>query len=259
MATMSTILSKKDAQLLEQAIGQYGHIASFDDLKQVFKGEYKDSEIKQKIARLAKRGWLIRVKKGLYVVISDLTSLSSNNISLLRISNALNNNSYISLSSALQYYGLVDQLLQSVEAVTNARARQYRFQDFTFAFSKVQDDFYFGFSEKRVEGKLVKIADLEKAVLDYLYLKKDTYSLNLLWEKLTEHTDEFDFKKLQEYALRCNLTIRRATGFLFDQLGASSHGLHAAVKNHKGYSRLTVGSKDFNAKWRLYYDHRIIE
>lgn len=256
---MSTILSKKDAQLLERVIGRYGHIVRFDDLKQIFKGEYKDSEIKQKIARLAKRGWLIRVKKGLYVVISDLTSLSSSNISLLRISNALNSNSYISLSSALHYYGLVDQLLQSVEAVTNARARQYRFQGFTFTFSKVQDDFYFGFSEKRVEGKLVKIADLEKVVLDYLYLKKDTYALNLLWEKLTEQADEFDFAKLQDYALRCNLTLKRATGFLLDRLGADSHGLHAAVKDHKGYSRLTAGSKDFNAKWRLYYDHRIIE
>ncbi|MCI0697199.1 type IV toxin-antitoxin system AbiEi family antitoxin domain-containing protein [candidate division KSB1 bacterium] len=252
-------MSKKDADLLEQAIAHYGHLVSVDDLKHVFNGKYRSAELRQQLARLAQRGWLVRIKRGLYVVISDMTSLAANNVSLLRISNALNNRSYISLSSALFYYGLVDQLLQSVTAITNTRTRQYHFQGFAFTFSKVQDDFYFGFSEKRVEGKLVKIADLEKVVLDYLYLRKDTYSLNLVWEKLTEHTDEFDFGKLQNYAIRCNLALRRATGFLLDQLGANSNELYDSVKGRNGYSRLTSDAKNFNAKWRLYYDHRIIE
>jgi predicted transcriptional regulator of viral defense system len=253
------MLSKKDASLLEQAIARYGHLVSIDDLKKVFNGEYNDSEMRQQIARLAQRGWLVRIKRGLYVVISDITSLAANNISLLRISNALNTHSYISLSSALFYNGLVDQLLHSVTAITNTRTRQYQFQGFTFTFSKVQDDFYFGFSEKRVEGKLVKIADLEKVVLDYLYLHKDAYALNLLWETLTEHTDEFDFNKLQQYALRCTLTLRRATGFLLDRLGINSNDVYASVKGRNGYSRLTSEAHDFNAKWRLYYDHRIID
>ena len=259
MNTMSTILSRNDVSLLEQVIAPCGQLASFDDLKKVFKKQYNDSQIKQKIVRLAKRGWLVRVKKGLYVVVSDITALSSNTVSLLRISQALNSDSYISLSSALFYHGLVDQLQKDVTAISTTRTKHYEFQGFSFTFSKVQEDFYFGFSEKRVEGKLVKIADLEKVVLDYLYLKKDIYSLNLLWEKLTEHTDEFDLKKLQEYALRCNLTLRRATGFLLDQLGENSDDLYTSVKGKNGYSRITSDSKEFNAKWRLYYDHRIIE
>jgi predicted transcriptional regulator of viral defense system len=130
---MSTILSSKDAQLLEKVIVQYGHIVSFSDLKKVF-GEYQDLELRQKIARLAKRGWLVRIKKGLYVVVSDITSLSSSNVSLLRITQALNQNSYISLSSALYYYGLIDQLLHTITAITTTRTRHYQFQGFTFSF-----------------------------------------------------------------------------------------------------------------------------
>ena len=118
MATISTILSRKDADLLEQAIVQHGHLVSTDDLKHVFNGKYRNAEIRQQIARVAQHGWLVRIKRGLYVVISDMTSLAANNISLLRISNALNNHSYVSLSSALFYYGLVDQLLQSVTAIS---------------------------------------------------------------------------------------------------------------------------------------------
>jgi predicted transcriptional regulator of viral defense system len=258
MDTMSTILSSRDAELLEQVIARHGHIASFNDLRKVF-SDSRDSELRQKIARLARRGWLVRIKKGLYVVVSDITSLSSSNISLLRIAQALNRNSYISLSSALYYYGLIDQLLHTITAITTSKTKHYQFQGFTFTFSKLQEDFYFGFSQKRVEGKLVKIADLEKVVLDYLYFKKDAYSLNTLWETLTQNIDEFDLGKLQQYALRCNLTVRRASGFLLDKLDADTAKLQVSVKVHKGYSRLTSGSRDFNAKWRLYYDHRITE
>ncbi|MCA9734954.1 MAG: hypothetical protein H6696_14945 [Deferribacteres bacterium] len=259
MELMNTILSKKDAVLLEQILASLGQVASFDNIKKKFKRQYTELQLRQMVDRLTKRGWLVRIKKGLYVVVTDITSLSSNNVSLLHISQALNEHSYISLTSALHYYGLVDQLLNEVTAITNNRTRQYQFQDFIFSFSKVSEDFYFGYSEKRVEGKLMKIADFEKVVLDILYLKKDTYSLNMLWEKLTKYSDEFDFEKLQEYALKCNLTLKRTTGFLLDELGENSDKLYASVKGKNGYSRLTSKSKEFNSKWRLYYDHRIIE
>jgi predicted transcriptional regulator of viral defense system len=76
MATISTILSKKDADLLEQAIAQYGHLVSTDDLKHVLNGKYQNAELRQQIARLAQRGWLVRIKRGLYAVISDITTLA---------------------------------------------------------------------------------------------------------------------------------------------------------------------------------------
>lgn len=259
MESMNTILSKNDAFLLEKALVNAGQVVRFDDLKKATNDQLTDVQLKKIVQRLVERGWLVRIKNGLYVVISDITSLASNDVSLLRISQALNENSYISLTSALQYYGLVDQLLKEVTAITNNRTRRYQFQGFIFRFSKVRDDFYFGYSQKRVEGKLVNIAELEKVILDFIYLKKDVYSLNMLWEKLTEYSDEFDFDKLQVLALRCNLTLRRITGFLLDKLGKDSKRLYASVKGKNGYSRLTSNSKDFNAKWRLYYDHRIIE
>jgi predicted transcriptional regulator of viral defense system len=253
------MLSTKDANLLERVIASYGHIAHFHELKEVFGDDKKDSEIRQRVARLAKQGWLVRIKKGLYVVVSDITSLAENNVSLLRISNALNHDSYVSLSSAFFHYGLVDQLLTTVTAITNQKTRKFRFQDFTFTFSKVREDFYFGFSESRVEGKLVRIADLEKVVLDYLYLKNDAYSLNLLWEKISENADRFDFSKLRDYALRCNLRLRRTTGFLLDLLEADARQLHDSITEHRGYSLMTSDSATFDTKWRLYYDHRVIE
>lgn len=121
MATISTILSRKDADLLEQAIAHHGHLVSTDDLKHVFNGKYRNAELRQQLARLAQRGWLVRIKRGLYVVISDITSLAANNISLLRISSALNNHSYVSLLSPV--------LLWPRRSVAAIRHGDYQYQN----------------------------------------------------------------------------------------------------------------------------------
>lgn len=259
MVTKSTILSKKDAFLLEKAILKYGQIATFGNLKEVFKEEYSEAEVKNRLSLLTKIGWLVRVKRGLFVIISDLSSLSFTNVSLLRISNTLNESSYISLDTALNYYGLFDQLTKNITAITFKRTKKYQFQNFIFKFFKVRKEFYFGFSQKRIEGKFVSVADLEKVILDYLYLKQDNYTLSLVWEKLKDYKTSFDFDKLKDYAIKNGLTIKRKVGFLLDQLNIDTIDLYKEIENQKGYSRFTTSAKDFNNKWRIYYDHRIIK
>jgi predicted transcriptional regulator of viral defense system len=130
--------------------------------------------------------------------------------------------------------------------------------NYTFTFSKVKKDMYFGFSEKMENGKLVRIADAEKALIDYLYLDKSFGSACLVFEKLRDHYQELDLEKLQEYALRSNTTIQREIGFLLDQLKLDSGLIYQTVRNNRGASHFTKNSKTFNAKWRLYYDNRII-
>lgn len=98
------------------------------------------------------------------------------------------------------------------------------------------------------DGKPVKIADPEKALIDYLYLDKSFTSASL----------SLDFDKLQDYAQRSGITIKRKIGFLLDQLNVDTHKLYQSLGANKGVSRFTQESKAFSAKWRTYYDHRII-
>jgi len=108
------------------------------------------------------------------------------------------------------------------------------------------------------DGKPVKIADPEKALIDYLYLDKSFTSASLVFEKLREHRESLDFDKLQDYAQRSGITIKRKIGFLLDLLNVDTHKLYQSLGANKGVSRFTQESKAFSAKWRTYYDHRII-
>lgn len=261
METKHTILSRKDSQLLEQVILDYGQVVDFAQLEQVFEREYtRKSDRKRRIALLAKAGWLVRIKKGLYLVVTDLTNRRVGNISSLLISKALNAQSYISFANALNFHGMFDQLTKTVDAITPVRARNYSFQNTEFRFFRVKMELYFGFSEERVEGKAVNIAEREKVILDYLYLRKNAAALSLIVEKLREYKHDFDFSKMTDYAKAYNITTVRKLGFLFDTIGVSSEALEEIARENKtGFSKIHAQAKTFNAKWRLYYDPRVIE
>jgi len=93
----------------------------------------------------------------------------------------------------------------------------------------------------------------------YLYLDKSFESANLVFEKAKDYHQALDLNKLQKYALRGGLSMARKIGFILDQLNLDSSFLHSSIiRENRGVSKLTANSNLFNAKWRLYYDDRII-
>lgn len=257
MDTQSTILSQKDLSLLEEAILRFGRIVSFDDLAGIFSSSYGEGESKQRISLLSKRGWLVRIKRGLYIVITDISTLGFSDISELTISQTLNKDSYISFENALGYYSMFDQMLSSVEAVTDKRARNYKVQDRGYRFSHIKKSLYFGFTTIAVEGREVKIAEKEKALLDMLYFRSSSHNVDMVLEKLRDYQGEIDFRKLKTYAKRFGLSIIREVGFLLDLLKVDTADLYELEKGKGGYSRMSSNSSEFNARWRLYYDSNI--
>src|SRR5665647_509882 len=110
----NTILSEKDAKIIEKVILKVGKIASTKDLINIFTEEYSRSSAQNRIQMLVQAGWFLRIKKGFFMIIGDIYSRSIGDISLLVISQALNSDSYISLSSALNYYSIFDQYSKGV-------------------------------------------------------------------------------------------------------------------------------------------------
>lgn len=257
MDTLNTILSGKDLSLLEEAILRFGRIVSFNDLAGIFSARYGEGEVKKRISLLSKRGWLVRIKRGLYVVITDISTLGFSDLSELTISQTLNKNSYISFENALQYYSMFDQMLSSIEAVTDKRARNYKVQSKEYRFSHIKKTLYFGFVTIIVEGKEVIMAEKEKALLDMLYFRSSTYNVDLVLEKLREYKEKIDFEKLKNYAGLFGLNIIRQIGFLLDLLKVDTNDLYELQKKRGGYSKVSANASEFNARWRLYYDSHI--
>jgi predicted transcriptional regulator of viral defense system len=254
----NTILSENDAKLIEKAIIQYGRILSVQNLAAIFKELYTDASAHNRINQLVHAGWLRRIKQGLYLIVDSLSARSQNDMSLYVIANSLVSESYVSLSYALNYYQMFDQYDKVITSVTVKNSKKYDFDGHTYNFSKVKKDLYFGFIEKRENSKIINIAEAEKALIDYLYLDQSFSSASLVFEKIRDHHSELDVNTLQAYAIRSGSTVLRKVGFILDTLNLNSDQASNALKNNYGSSHFTADSKLFNAKWRLYYDTRII-
>jgi len=259
METKHTILTRKDMALLEDIIVQHGRIVSFTQIHKLFKKDYSAAGAKNRIAHLAKLGWLFRIKKGFYIVVTDIGSLSLGNISHYTIAQALNKDSYISFENALQHHGMFDQMLSSTGSITYKRSREYKIVDAEIKFYKIKKELYFGFKKERSDIGSVHIACKEKAILDILYFRSNDYYMSLVWEKLKNYKNDMDFSLLKKYTKKFNLTIIRQVGFFLDRLGIEAKDLLGLVHGKTSYGKMTNDSKEFNAKWRLYFDSRIIE
>jgi predicted transcriptional regulator of viral defense system len=199
-----------------------------------------------------------RLKRGVYLVVTDISILGFVDVSPFVIAQALNDTSYISFESALQYHGMFDQLLARIDSVTTITTKTYQVLETTYTFSKIRPDYYFGFRNEQGQEQTGAVAEQEKAILDILYFRSSAYAASLVLEKLATYEDNFDFDKLKAYSQRYSLGMARKVGFLLDQIGVNTSELVTEEIKKNSYTRLTTTAKQFNAKWRLYYDSYLI-
>ncbi|HSV43551.1 MAG TPA: hypothetical protein VLJ10_03265 [Candidatus Bathyarchaeia archaeon] len=140
-------------------------------------------------ARKAACGDFIRLKKDFYVRKAEFSRYSLKQ--LFVIANFLQVPSYISLTTALQYYGLTTQVQQDfIESVSLKRTIQYEEGGVVFYFKKIAAGLYSGF---RREGNFF-IATPEKALLDSIYLSgMGRYAL----DETALELSKFDLKKVK--------------------------------------------------------------
>ena len=122
---------------------------------------------------------------------------------LFFIANKIYKPSYISLESALSYYQLIPEGVFAVTSVSSLKTHSFRTPTGNFRYQHVKPAFYFGYRLIQSREAWYKMAEPEKAILDYLYLnpsrgtKDQAISLriaSLVWEKL------IDMRKMLRYA-----------------------------------------------------------
>ena len=132
---------------------------------------------------------------------------------LFRISNCIYRPSYVSLESALAYYHLIPEAVYTQKAITTRKTMSYTTPVGTFDFHSLKPGLFFGYSIFHKGNLPVMMAEMEKAILDYLYLTaslrsaKDIEQLrfnynelhaNLDWDKLEKYQRVFESKTLDK-------------------------------------------------------------
>lgn len=247
----NTILSGSELKLLEDVISQHGVIVQFSQLAGLFKDKSRQ-EIRNLISKLSKNGWLVRIKKGLYFI-AGLESLGFLGLSIYKTAQLIEENSYVSFGAALQYHGMFDQALKTILSVTPKRHPEKCIGSACYKFITCRNELFYGWREERVENYLVKIAYPEKALIDMLCFHRTIHTVDVVLEKLKEHSKDLDFKRFDKFIEAQPMAVKRIAGFLLDKVDIDSGKIFKSTKQSKNSSFMTSDCKKFNAKWRLYY------
>jgi hypothetical protein len=118
---------------------------------------------KNKISDMEKRGEIIRLKKDLYV---------NNNVSISKelIANHLYGVSYISLETALSYYGMIPERVYAVRSMTIKRAKTFSSPLGNFEYKTIPLDYFcIGLQQEIIKNQYAfLIATPTKAVCDMI-------------------------------------------------------------------------------------------
>ncbi|MCK5135940.1 MAG: hypothetical protein KAR19_09165 [Bacteroidales bacterium] len=88
------------------------------------------------------------------------------------ISNRIYRPSYISLESALSYYNLIPEAVFIYTGVSTRKTIMFETSLGNYNFRSIKNGLFFGFNLIQLGGYKIRIADPEKAVLDFLYFNK---------------------------------------------------------------------------------------
>jgi len=160
-----------------------------------------------------KKGYIKKVIRG-YYIFADLKI--DENI-LFLISQKIYSPSYVSLESALSYHNLIPEGVFAVTSVTSKKSQILRTQVGNFVYKSIKSELMFGYKLIDSMAGKIKMAEPEKAILDYLYLNStlsreadfEEWRLNPVvieenwsWDKYKKYLQAFDSKALNERALR---------------------------------------------------------
>jgi predicted transcriptional regulator of viral defense system len=149
------------------------------------------------------KGYIKKIIRGYYL----FSDIGVDEEILFKISNQIYYPSYVSLESAFSYYNLIPETIYGITAISTQKTYHFNTTLGEFSFRSIKPQLFFGYRLIKNKNYFVKIASIEKALLDYFYLHpnlqtaSDFDSLRINQEVLIEQVNE---KKLNEHLGKYN-------------------------------------------------------
>jgi len=153
-------------------------IFSYDDILKVF-----PSFDRKALVRWQEKGYIKRVRNKFYC----FNKIERNEELLFFTANKIYFPSYISFESALSYYNIIPEGVYTTISATTLKTNSFDTLLGYFSYRHLKPSLFFGYKLVTYQNQVYKIADLEKAILDYIYLNHKLTSVldfdGLRWNK----------------------------------------------------------------------------
>lgn len=172
---------------MNRELREIGVIPVTTSIIESFYPDLKSAE--KKVVWLEKNGYIIRLKRGLYVVNPEYTGKRLSNE---LIANHLYAPSYVSMSTALRYYGLIPEAVYVNQSMTVKHSRSFQTHVGNYDYKCIsREAFAVGVKTERVADYAFLIASPEKALCDLI---ANSSKVNLRYMKDVENYLENDIR-----------------------------------------------------------------
>jgi len=143
------------------------------------------------------KGYLTKIKRGYY----SLSQNPQTESEIHFIANKIYSPSYVSIESALVHYGFIPEAAFTVTSVSTKNTSTQRTPLGNFEYRHTKPSMYFGYKLLKFQNYSVRMAEPEKAILDFFYLStiNDRSSIEEIRFNKIQLNELLDMKRLTNY------------------------------------------------------------
>lgn len=157
--------------------------------------------IRIQLSRWVKTGKIYQLRRGLYSIAPPYQRRQPHPF---LVANHLQKASYVSLQSALSFYGLIPEVVNITTSVSTGRPERLETPLGTYEFRHIKTELLFGYQMAELDEQSVLIATPEKALLDLIYLQPGSDSPAYLKELRLQNTEKLDKDLLRKQSEKFN-------------------------------------------------------
>ena len=154
------------------------------------------------LVRWTKQGLIIRLRQGYYT----FPEYGSKSDYIWYFANRIYRPSYISLHTALSFYGMIPEAVIQIISVTSLKTASFSNAFGEYSYHSIKEELMFGYEHKPIPENLTLLfASPEKAILDLLYLYPFYDSVEELEELRLDESfmaEDLNRELLKEYVVR---------------------------------------------------------
>lgn len=160
-------------------------------------GNVDPKPIRLQLSRWVKAGRIYQIRRGLYAIAPPYQKTKPHPF---LVANHLQRASYVSLQSALAYYGLIPETMFSTTSVSTGRPERLVTPLGIYEFRHLKTELLFGYLLVDLGGQSAFLAAPEKALLDLVYLHPGGDAAAYLNELRLQNTELIDLDLLKNYS-----------------------------------------------------------
>jgi hypothetical protein len=159
-------------------------------------GEVDPFEVRKQLSRWVAAGKIYQLRRGLYTLAPPYQKINPHPF---LIANRIQHGSYVSLQSALAYYGLIPERVPMTTSVSTGRPMLQNTPLGEYQFRHIQPDWFRAYSKIDLGlGQAAFLATPEKALLDLIYLEPNSDTPAYLHELRLQNMERLNLDQLQQ-------------------------------------------------------------